>query len=51
MTRRRLPLGIQTFRKIREGDKYRDLGEPIHLIGVEFSRETRNIVAFDVERA
>ena len=31
-------------------DKYRGLGEPIHLVGVEFSRETRNIVAFDVER-
>ena len=32
-------------------DKYRDLGEPIHLVAVEFSRETRNIVAFDAERA
>ena len=32
-------------------EKYRDLGEPIHLIGVEFSRETRNIVVFEVERA
>ena len=31
-------------------DKYRDLGQPIHLIGVEFSRETRNIAAFEVER-
>ena len=28
-------------------DKYRDLGEPIHLIGVEFSRETRNLIAFE----
>ena len=28
-------------------DKYRGLGEPIHLVAVEFSRETRNIVAFD----
>ena len=34
----------------RYADKYRDLREPIHLIGVEFSRETRNIVAFEVER-
>ena len=34
----------------RYADKYRDLGQPIHLIGVEFSRETRNIVAFEVER-
>ena len=32
-------------------DKYRGLGEPIHLVAVEFSRETRNIVAFDVEPA
>ena len=32
-------------------DKYRASGEPIHLIGVEFSRETRNVTAFAVERA
>ena len=30
-------------------DKYRDRGEPIHLIGVEFSREQRKVVAFEVE--
>jgi len=30
-------------------DKYRDRGEPIHLIGVEFSRADRNIVGFEVE--
>ena len=29
-------------------DKYRHLGEPIHLVGVEFSERTRNIGAFDV---
>ena len=29
-------------------DKYRNLGEPIHLIGVEFSKDTRNITAFEV---
>ena len=28
--------------------RYRDRGEPIHLIGVEFSRETRNLTAFEV---
>ena len=28
--------------------KYRAGGEPIHLIGVEFSRESRNVTAFEV---
>ena len=28
--------------------KYRGRDEPIHLIGVEFSRETRNVTAFEV---
>ena len=28
--------------------KYRGSGEPIHLIGVEFSRRTRNVTAFEV---
>ena len=28
--------------------RYRTGGEPIHLIGVEFSRETRNVTAFEV---
>ena len=32
-------------------DKYRSLGQPIHLIAVEFSRDTRNVAAFEVERA
>ncbi len=32
-------------------DKYRHLGQPIHLVGVEFSREERNVAAFSVERA
>ena len=32
-------------------DKYRELGCPVHLIGVEFSREDRNIVAFSAETA
>ncbi len=29
--------------------KYRARGEPIHLIGVEFSREQRSVVGFEVE--
>ena len=32
-------------------DKYRHLNQPIHLIAVEFSKESRNIAAFEVERA
>ena len=28
--------------------KYRGRGEPIHLVGVEFSRKTRNVTAFEV---
>ena len=32
-------------------DKYRARGEPIHLIGVEFSKLQRNIVGFEVARA
>ena len=35
----------------RYAEKYRDSGEPIHLVGgVEFSRDTRNVVGFEVER-
>ena len=34
----------------RYAEKYRGRGEPIHLVAVEFSRESRNLVAFEVER-
>ena len=40
-------------RQLKERDyaaKYRGRGEPIYLIGVEFSRETRTLAAFEVER-
>ena len=30
-------------------DRYRGRGLPIHLVGIEFSRETRTLAAFDVE--
>ena len=33
----------------RYADKYRHLGQPIHLVAVEFSREERNLTAFEVE--
>ncbi len=35
----------------RYADKYRALGQPMYLIGVEFSKDQRNARAFDVERA
>ena len=31
--------------------KYRSRGEAVYLVGVEFSQETRNVVAFEVEQA
>ena len=92
MQKRKLPIGIQTFRKIREDDYYyvdkspylaqlneegthfflsrprrfgkslfldtlKELfegsasGEPIHLVGVEFSSAARNVTAFEVAHA
>ena len=35
----------------RYADKYRDRGEPIHLIAVEFSSKARNLASFAMERA
>ena len=32
-------------------DKYRHLGEPVHLVAVEFSAETRNVAGFEAEPA
>ena len=32
-------------------DRYRRLGLPIHLLAVEFSRETRNLASFETQRA
>ena len=31
-------------------DKYRSLGLPLHLVGIEFSRDARNVVGFETER-
>ena len=48
------PEGGRALAQIRErgyADKYRRPGQPIHLIGVEFGREERNIVGFTVETA
>ena len=38
---------LRQLQERRYADKYRDHGESIHLIGVEFSRESRNITAFE----
>jgi hypothetical protein len=53
MTRRKLPIGIQTFSEIRRED-HSYVDQPIHLIGtvrraVEFSRERRSVLGFEVE--
>ena len=40
---------VAQLRERGYADKYRHLGAPIHLVGVEFSRETRNVAAFTVE--
>ena len=45
-----LPEGsaLQQIKDKKYADKYRASGQQIHLIGVEFSREQRQIVAFEV---
>ena len=40
---------LQQIKDRGYADKYRARGEPIHLIGVEFGKNSRNIVAFEVE--
>lgn len=40
---------LQQIKDKQYADKYRGLNQPIHLIGVEFSKESRNIVGFEVE--
>ena len=41
---------LQQIKDKQYADKYRDLNQTIHLIGVEFSKEDRNIVGFEVEQ-
>ena len=40
---------LQQIKDKHYADKYQGRGEPIHLIGVEFSKASRNIVGFEVE--
>ena len=42
---------LAQLKERRYADKYRAAGDPIHLIGVEFSRNTRNITAFETADA
>ena len=42
---------LAQIREKRYADKYRGPGVPIHLVGIEFSREARNVTRFDVEHA
>ena len=42
---------LAQLRECGYADKYRASGRPIHLIGVEFSKETRNVAAFEVATA
>ena len=42
---------IEQLRSRGYADKYRHPGRPIHMVAVEFSQETRNLVAFTVEPA
>ena len=42
---------LQQIKDRGYADKYRAEGLPIHLIGVEFSREQRSVVGFEVESA
>jgi hypothetical protein len=41
---------LQQLKSKGYADKYRAEGQPIHLIGVEFSREKRNVVGFETCR-
>ncbi|MDR1647877.1 MAG: ATP-binding protein [Zoogloeaceae bacterium] len=42
---------LQQIKDKHYADKYRALDQPIHLIGVEFSKKERNLVGFEVETA
>ena len=42
---------LAQLRERRYADKYRDPDTTVYLIGVEFSKATRNVVSFEVERA
>ena len=40
---------LSQIKEKQYADKYRSLNQPIHLIGIEFSKKARNVVGFAVE--
>ena len=40
---------LQQIKDKQYAEKYKATGQPIYLIGVEFSKQSRNIVGFEVE--
>jgi hypothetical protein len=40
---------LSQIKEKKYADKYHNLNQPIHLIGVEFSKKERNVVGFEVE--
>ena len=40
---------LQQIKERGYADKYRAAGQPIHLIGIEFSREQRRVIGFEAE--
>ena len=44
-------LNMEPLQERRYADKYRGMDQPIHLIAGEFSKNTRNVTAFEVARA
>ena len=41
---------LEQIKTKRYAKKYRAPGQPIHLIGIEFSRQTRTVTGFEVDR-
>ena len=51
VARWRPPVPLAQLQQLRYADKYRAAGDPVRLIGDEFSRATRNINAFETADA
>ena len=49
--RRRAGTALAQMKERGYADKYRHLGVPVHLVGVEFSKETRNVKRFETDLA